>query len=155
VEPHQKLFQNWTVLCLLDPLSVFTDALRGLWWVGEAGFLSVEATLPYSQQTMFIPVYDDFIFLDPAAISKDGGKLPSLQFPGSLLKPFLWLGIMMAAWCLPCWVTLPILCSPRLRGEDERWSGTEWSFTQKWKPPPRETSVTLCFFSFKAHLLNF
>lgn len=72
MEPHQKLFKNWTVLHLLDPLSILTDALQGLWRVGKAGFLSAEATLPGSQQTMFIPVYSDFTFLDPTAISKDG-----------------------------------------------------------------------------------
>lgn len=117
--------------------------------------LSLLVILPRSQQTMFIPVYSDLIFLGPTTISKDGWQTfwsAITQIPSE--------GLFVAR---SCNARLPALWQPgachsglpspscAARGWEVR---TEWSFTQEWKPPPREVLGTH-FFNFETHLLEF
>lgn len=80
IEPNQKFFFKigQFFVCCTHSLSFLVHS-EGCGGVGEAGFLSAEATLPCSQQTMFILVY--FNFLDPTAISKDGWQTSWCAIP--------------------------------------------------------------------------
>lgn len=83
------------------PLSVLTDALWWLRWVGEAGFLFAEAMQHLFQQATFIPVYSDFIFIAPTAFSKDGWQTLWSVIPR--ISSVLWIVFWLVVCLLIVW----------------------------------------------------
>lgn len=106
------------------------------------------------QQTMYIPVFTDFISTDSTAVSKGGWSVaPTGHFHCLFCGGARAACQPPAAWLLA--VMLGCIAHPaalELRGKNEQQLGTEWGCTQDWKPPLGEMLAT-CYFASKDNCL--